>query len=164
MPNLSPVPLSDIVFLMTGGTLTIHIGCMDVAEAVLERNERLVRLMIERNANLPSTRSKPSSFIKLTSRRDSVVGYKPVSVVGGEKHPFVGIGIEILKIVCRESQMVKFLRCGLVQGVSVGITYISDSESWSSPFFLLCSVHLFRCTCLLPNYYLKTELLWQLTQ
>jgi len=133
-----------LVFIMTRGTLTAHISGIDVAESVLERNERLVRLMIERNANLPSTRSQPS--IKFTSRRDSGVGYKPVPVVGGDKHPVVGIGIVdgVPRVAGGEIS-----GAGWFKEVVSCWNYIS--ESWSSPFFLLCTFVL--------HYYLKTKLL-----
>jgi len=99
--------------------------------------------MIERNANLPSTRSKPS--IKFTSRRDSGVGYEPVSVVMSIRL----LELE-LKIVCRESQVVKFqVRVGAIWE-DVRWNYVSESV------FLL-AMHL--RTSLLPNYYLKTKLL-----
>ena len=41
MPNLNPVPLSDIGFLMARETLAIRVSGIDVTESVLEKNVKL---------------------------------------------------------------------------------------------------------------------------
>jgi len=60
VPNSNPIPFSDMVFFNDLGALAIHISGIDVTESVLERTKRLARFVIERNAKLPLTRSKPS--------------------------------------------------------------------------------------------------------
>jgi len=108
--------------------------------------------MIERNANLPSTRSKPSPSSSSHHAVTPGVGYEPVSVVGGDKHPVVGMGIidGVPRVGGGEISGAGW--CKEYGKMSVGISH----QRKLVVVFLLA---MYLCTSLLPNHYLKTKLL-----